>query len=54
MNANGQVMQTVATKYAEVGTHQFTINAATFAQGLYYAVVKSGEAVKTIKLSVTK
>lgn len=54
MNANGQVMQTVATKYAEVGTHQFTINAGTFAQGLYYAVVKSGEAVKTIKLSVTK
>ncbi len=54
MNANGQVIQTVATKYAEVGTHQFTINSATFAQGLYYAVVRSGNAVKTVKLSVVK
>lgn len=54
MNANGQVMQTVATKYAEVGTHEFTINAADFAQGLYYAVVRTGDAVKTIKLSVVK
>lgn len=54
MNANGQVMQTVATKYAEVGTHEFTINANEFAQGLYYAVVRTGEAVKTVKLSVVK
>lgn len=54
MNANGQVMQTVATKYAEVGTHEFTINASTFAQGLYYAVVRTGDAVKTVKLSVVK
>lgn len=54
MNANGQVMQTVATKYAEVGTHEFTINAADFAQGLYYAVVRTGDAVKTVKLSVVK
>lgn len=54
MNANGQVMQTVATKYAEVGTHEFTINSSTFAQGLYYAVVRSGEAVKTVKLSIVK
>lgn len=54
MNANGQVMQTVATKYAEVGTHEFTINAADFAQGLYYAVVRTGNAVKTVKLSVIK
>ena len=54
MNANGQVMQTVGTKYAEVGTHEFTINAADFAQGLYYAVVRTGDAVKTIKLSVVK
>ncbi|WP_430403288.1 T9SS type A sorting domain-containing protein [Fluviicola sp.] len=54
MNANGQVMQTVATKYAEVGTHEFTINATDFAQGLYYAVVRTGDAVKTVKLSVVK
>jgi hypothetical protein len=54
MNANGQVMQTVATKYAEVGTHEFTINASDFAQGLYYAVVRTGDAVKTVKLSVVK
>lgn len=54
MNANGQVMQTVATKYAEVGTHEFTINATEFAQGLYYAVVRTGDAVKTVKLSVVK
>ncbi len=54
MNANGQVMQTVAAKYAEVGTHEFTINAADFAQGLYYAVVRTGNAVKTVKLSVIK
>lgn len=54
MNANGQVMQTVGTKYAEVGTHEFTINAADFAQGLYYAVVRTGDAVKTVKLSVVK
>lgn len=54
MNANGQVMQTVATKYAEVGTHEFTINASDFAQGLYYAVVRTGNAVKTVKLSVVK
>ncbi|TSJ42351.1 T9SS type A sorting domain-containing protein [Fluviicola chungangensis] len=54
MNANGQVMQTVGTKYAEVGTHEFTINAADFAQGLYYAVVRTNDAVKTVKLSVVK
>jgi hypothetical protein len=54
MNANGQVMQTVGTKYAEVGTHEFTINATDFAQGLYYAVVRTGDAVKTVKLSVVK
>jgi hypothetical protein len=54
MNANGQVMQRVATKYAEVGTHEFTINASDFAQGLYYAVVRTGDAVKTVKLSVVK
>lgn len=54
MNSNGQVIQTIATKYAEVGTHVFTINSSTFAQGLYYAVVKSGETVKTVKLSVIK
>lgn len=54
LNANGQVMQTVATKYAEVGTHEFTINAAEFAQGLYYAVVRTGDAIKTVKLSVVK
>ncbi|MDR0802714.1 T9SS type A sorting domain-containing protein [Fluviicola sp.] len=54
MNTNGQVIQTVATKYAEIGTHQFTINSAAFAQGLYYTVVKSGNTVKTVKLSVVK
>ncbi|MNE89789.1 hypothetical protein D3C80_1872370 [compost metagenome] len=54
MNANGQVIQTVATKYAEIGTHEFTINSAAFAQGLYYAVVRTGNAVKTVKLSVVK
>lgn len=54
MNASGQVMQTIATKYAEVGTHQFTINSTDFAQGLYYAVVRSGNTVKTVKLSVVK
>lgn len=54
MNANGQVMQTLATKYAEVGTHEFTINATDFAQGLYYAVIRTGGAVKTVKLSVVK
>jgi hypothetical protein len=54
MNSNGQIIQTVGKKYAEVGTHEFTINAATFAQGLYYAVVRSGNAVKTVKLSVVK
>ncbi|WP_343603965.1 T9SS type A sorting domain-containing protein [Fluviicola sp.] len=54
MNSNGQVIQTVASKYAEVGTHEFTINSSTFAQGLYYAVVKSANAVKTVKLSVVK
>ena len=54
MNANGQVMQTVANKYAEVGTHEFTINSANFAQGLYYAVVRTGDAVKTVKLSIVK
>lgn len=54
MNANGQVMQKIANTYAEVGTHQFTINAADFAQGLYYAVIKSGDAIKTVKLSVVK
>ena len=54
MNANGQVMQTVGTKYAEVGTHEFTINASNFAAGMYYAMVNTGSAVKTIKISVIK
>jgi len=54
MNANGQIMQTVATEYAEVGTHQFTLNTAEFAQGMYYAVVRTAGTSKTVKLSVIK
>jgi hypothetical protein len=54
MNANGQIMQTVAAEYAEVGTHQFTLNTAEFAQGMYYAVVRTAGTSKTVKLSVIK
>ncbi len=54
MNASGQIMQTVATQFAEVGTHQFTLNTAEFAQGMYYAVVRTAGTSKTVKLSVIK
>ena len=54
VNANGQVMQRVERTNAEVGTHEFTINASTFAPGMYYAVVTTNNGIKTVKLSVIK
>jgi hypothetical protein len=54
VNANGQVMQTLERTNASVGTHEFTINASNFAAGMYYAMVNTGSAVKTIKISVIK
>lgn len=54
VNANGQVMQTLERANANVGTHEFTINASTFAAGMYYAIVNTGSAVKTVKISVIK
>ena len=54
MNASGQVVQTVAAGEFEAGKHTLTIDASTFAQGLYYTVIRSNEATQTIKLSVVK
>jgi PKD repeat protein len=54
MNANGQIVQTVAAGDFEAGKHTLTIDASTFAQGLYYTVIRSNEATQTIKLSVVK
>lgn len=54
VNANGQVMQSMERADAVSGTHEFTVNASTFAAGMYYVVVKTGTAVKTVKLSVIK
>lgn len=54
MNANGQIVQTVAAGDFEAGKHTLTIDAGNFAQGLYYTVIRSNEATQTIKLSIVK
>jgi len=54
MNANGQFVQTIATGNFEAGKHQMTIDATTFAQGLYYTVIRTNESTQTIKFSVVK
>jgi len=54
MNANGQIVQTVAAGDFEAGKHTLTIDASNFAQGLYYTVIRSNEATQTIKLSIVK
>ena len=54
MNANGQLVQTIATGNFEAGKHQLAIDATTFAQGLYYTVIRTNESTQTIKFSVVK
>lgn len=52
INANGQIMQQVAAGSFEAGNHELQINASTFAPGIYYAVMRSNGATRTLKLSV--
>lgn len=54
VNSNGQVVQNVASVTAEQGTHEFTIDGSKLAQGLYQAVIRTGNAQQVIKLSVVK
>lgn len=53
-NANGQIVQTVATADFEAGNHQLTIDASNFATGLYYTVIRANNSTQTIKLSIVK
>src|SRR5690606_19652374 len=54
MNSNGQVLQRISNQYTGIGTHQFIIQSSEFAAGLYYAVIRIGNDVKTMKLSIVK
>jgi len=54
MNANGQLVQTIASGSFEAGKHQLAIDATTFAQGLYYTVIRTSESTQMIKFSVVK
>lgn len=52
VNANGQIMQEVANGSFEAGNYDLNIDATTFAPGIYYAVMRSNGATRTMKLSV--
>lgn len=54
LNSNGQVVQSIAKGEMEQGTHNLKIDATMLAQGLYQTVVRSGDAIQVIKLSVVK
>ncbi len=54
MNANGQIIETVANGNFEAGSHEIAFDATTFAQGFYYTVIRTNDTTKTIKFSVVK
>jgi hypothetical protein len=54
VNANGQIIQKVANKQLAAGVNELTIDAAALTQGLYFAVVKAGDAQQTIRFTVAK
>lgn len=54
INANGQIMQEVTNGSFETGNHELQIDATEFAPGIYYAVIRSNNATRTLKMSVLK
>lgn len=54
MNANGQIVQTVANRFFDAGTQELTIDCSELSNGFYYAVVRNDGGTKTLKLSVIK
>lgn len=52
MNANGQIIQRIASDTFEAGNHQLAIDVTDFARGLYYTVIRTNETTQTIKFSV--
>lgn len=54
MNMNGQTVQAISNETLPMGSHEFTINTVDFAEGMYFTVIRSGNATKTLKLSVIK
>lgn len=54
MNMNGQIVQAFNNETLTIGAHEFTINTVDFAEGMYFTVIRSGNATKTLKLSVIK
>lgn len=54
MNANGQIIETIANGNFEAGSHEIAFDATTFAQGFYYTIIRTNDTTKTIKFSVVK
>lgn len=51
---SGKVVATVFNGNVNAGTTEFNINMANFTSGMYYTTIRTGNTVKTIKMSVSK
>jgi len=54
LNANGQIVQSVANQYFEAGKQELTIDCTELSSGLYYAAVRNENGTQLMKLSVVK
>lgn len=54
MNANGQIIQTIANELFEAGQKELTIDCSDLSTGLYYTVVRNEVGTQILKLNVIK
>lgn len=53
-SVNGQLVKTIMNDYLTVGNQLITIETADLVNGVYFTTIKSGNAIKTIRLNVIK
>ena len=51
---NGQVVKTILNEYVTAGKQTITIETADLSNGVYFTTIKSGNAMKTVRLNVIK
>jgi len=51
---NGQVVKTIMNDYLTAGKQTITIETADLANGVYFTTIKSGNAMKTVRLNIIK